>query len=152
MTHQLNSAWSIYHHTFSNNDWTIASYDKLCTVTTIEEYWQFMNNLPNLTNGMLFIMRGDIHPMWEDPQNKSGGAWTLFISNNQLESYLINISAYMVCEKLLTSKNDDINGLSITPKQKSYSIKIWNKTSEYASIKFNDDVKLYALGYKKHFD
>lgn len=152
MTHELHSEWSIYYHTFTNNDWSIKSYNKLCTIKTIEEYWQFMNNLPSLSNGMFFMMRGNVLPMWEDIHNKNGGAWTLFISNNQLETYLINISAHMVCEKLLVDTNSEINGISITPKHKSFSIKIWNKNAKNKpKLKFNNDVKLYALCYKKHF-
>lgn len=150
MSHVLSSSWTVYYHTFVGDDWSIESYNKLCTFNTIEDYWKFMNNLPVLSNGMFFIMRGDILPIWEDKMNKDGGAWTLFVSNNQIEPYLVNISAYMVNEKLINLPNE-INGISITPKHKSFSIKIWNKNvSTSKQIKFNESVKLVALGYRKH--
>jgi translation initiation factor 4E len=146
----LKSSWSIYYHTFADDDWSIESYNKLFTFNTIEEYWKFMNNLPCLSNGMFFIMRGEILPIWEDDSNKNGGAWTLFVSNNQIETYFINISAHMVNEQLINLPNE-INGLSITPKHKSFSIKIWNKNmNESKNVKFNEQVNLVALGYKKH--
>lgn len=150
--HELKSTWVIYYHTFTDEDWSMSSYHKLCTIRSIEDYWKFMNNIPPLSNGMLFIMREHIKPIWEDKNNKNGGAWTLFISNNQVNSYLINISAHMICEQLVNNLNNEINGISITPKHKSYSIKIWNKTaSNHKKIKFNNDVQLIALCYKKHF-
>jgi len=151
MVHNLHSNWVVYYHTFSD-DWSVNSYNELCIIKTIEDYWQFMNNLPDLSTGMFFIMREGISPTWEDPQNINGGAWTLFISNNQVDQYFINISAYMVCENLVESFNSkEITGISITPKHKSFSIKIWNKSRHnHKQINFNNDVNLIALNYKQH--
>lgn len=150
--HTLKSKWNVYYHAFSDT-WTIESYTKLCCIETIEDYWKFMNNIPDISNGMFFIMRGDILPIWEDTLNKNGGAWTLFISNNQVNSYLINITAFLVNEQLIKNPDmaEEINGISITPKHRSFSIKIWNKSHRnHSKIKFNEDVNLFALNYKQH--
>jgi hypothetical protein len=146
----FNNKWTVYYHPSHVSSWSIDSYTKITTITNAQTFWEFMNNLPILSNGMFYIMKNDIPPMWEHLQNKNGGTWVCFVSADQITDYFIKCGVYLVTE-YLTNKPDEIQGISITPKHQSYSIKIWNKySSNHTSFTFNKDI-LTKMSYKKHF-
>lgn len=149
----LDDHWDIWIHN-NNNDWTINGYTKLITITTIQEYWNFFNNVPKV-QGILFLMRKDILPIWEYVENKQGGAFTLFFSEDNYHEYLTKISSYLVSENLLVNDTleTEINGISLTSKHNSYSLKIWIKDAkEKDNIQFKPEINLQSLNFKKHFD
>ena len=76
-----NSAWTIWYHNPSDNNWDLKSYKNVYEVSNLNNYFKFLNtwknNLPNLDSSMFFIMRKKdeyeyIYPMWEDKNNKKG--------------------------------------------------------------------------------
>ncbi len=78
----LNSKWSLYYHDPENPDWSNQSYIKVCDFNSIEMFWKIHSVLPhNLFHlGMFFLMRDDIFPTWEDPQNINGACWSYKIA------------------------------------------------------------------------
>ena len=68
-------------------DWSLKSYKKIHKVNSIEEVVVLMNTLPEkmVKNCMLFFMREDIKPMWEDGKNKDGGSFSYKVSNKNIE-------------------------------------------------------------------
>lgn len=149
----LDDHWDIWVHN-GENDWTINGYSLITTLHTIEDYWGFMNSIPTIS-GVIFIMRKGILPIWENIENKSGGAYALFFSEDNYTSYLNNITSYLISENLVTNENltSQINGISITTKHNSYCLKIWiRNSSRIKEIVFNPKIKLQTLKFKKHFN
>ena len=129
--HKLNSSWSIYIHEVNEKDWSLESYIKVYTVKTIEDFWIFFNNFKDLNKYMFFIMRGDIKPVYEDPENKNGGSYSFMINPYHLRNTVIYTSICMLAEQLNKSdKTMEINGLSLVPKPNHTIMKIWTKTKQ----------------------
>ncbi len=144
----LNSKWIIYYHENANKKWNLNSYIKLTEIETIETFWKFFNNLPDLKNGSFYIMRNNINPMWEDPLNKDGGSWNFFTNSKDINKYFETLSIYLLGETICNLP-EEINGISITAKKVNFSVKIWNKNHKLVNkIKFNNDLNLNHLNYK----
>ena len=73
--YKLKNRWTFWYHSINDNNWKINSYHKLYSIENIYDYKiiedSFKNN--HYYNGMYFIMRNDIKPIWEDPMNRMGG-------------------------------------------------------------------------------
>lgn len=79
--------------------------------------------------GMFFLMRDPIPPLWENHQNIRGGYYSFRCQKRDAtESYISYMIAAMtgVLTKMATNQ---INGLSISPKRGFNIVKIWNQTS-----------------------
>lgn len=83
----LKYAWTFYHDKHS----TSADYESRLTVmmeeiTSIKTFWEVFNQFPikalKLRDSVHFFKRG-VKPMWEDPRNIAGGAWTFRVSKTQ---------------------------------------------------------------------
>ncbi|EWC48554.1 hypothetical protein DRE_01776 [Drechslerella stenobrocha 248] len=57
-------------------------------ISTIQEFWQVYNNIPFRSLALrdsILMFKKNVKPVWEDPRNNNGGAWTFRIlksSNN----------------------------------------------------------------------
>ena len=62
--HLLNSKWTLWYHKSNDTDWSLESYIKLATFSSIEEFSIVYNNLKpiHVQNSMLFVMREGINP------------------------------------------------------------------------------------------
>jgi hypothetical protein len=136
MEAKFDNKWDIWYHSVKE-DWTIKGYEKLYTINTIEEYWKLYNNwdeLGSINNKHFFIMKNDIVPIWEDPNNKHGGCWSFKVAESSAQELWNDLSLHMVTETL-NSIDGDIIGLSACLKKNNSSvIKIWNKSSENNSL------------------
>ena len=79
----LYDKWVLYAHLPHDTDWSIKSYKKIMTVTTIQEMIALYTALPEelVKNCMLFIMREGISPRWEDEKNRDGGCFSFKVPN-----------------------------------------------------------------------
>ena len=84
--HKLSDTWILWAHLPHDTDWSIKSYIKICSFTTIEETISIINVLPAklVTNCMLFLMREGIGPTWEDTRNRNGGCFSYKISTKDV--------------------------------------------------------------------
>jgi len=115
-------------HSVNDNDWSINGYKQLYTIKNVSNFWKLFNNLHklNFKNNNFYLMKPNIEPIWEDENNRHGGICSLRIElDHALKVYEL-LCIFMVCEKLVVNM-DDINGISITPKNNWAIIKIWNK-------------------------
>lgn len=129
----LKSKYVFWSHELSNKDWSINGYDKICTISTVSEFWKLYNNLPKLgyLKNSFFLMREGVEPIWEDPSNRNGGFCTLKVNVNNCLNLFEDLSVRLVCDKVLSNCDDnEINGISISPKNNWAIIKIWNKNSD----------------------
>lgn len=128
----LNNKWWLWYHSPNDTDWSLDSYRKIYEITTIEDFWNMVNIFSNqhFQNGMFFIMKGGINPMWEDSENISGGCWSFKIPKKDIYKAWIELSMSVLGEILSTDNKNIINGISVSPKKAFCILKIWNKTTQ----------------------
>ena len=128
--HDLNNNWTIWLHMPHDTDWSLVSYKKINTFDKMEEFITLTESLPDqlISNCMLFIMKDNIKPIWEDVHNKNGGCFSYKISNKSVPTIWRKFSYKLVGNSLLKkgcNKKNNINGITISPKKNFCIIKIW---------------------------
>lgn len=133
---KLNSYWTVWVHKSDNTDWTLQSYQKRYVINSIGSFWRFFNNFQffDCYKNQLFIMRGEIAPIWEDVNNKFGGICSVKVDSTQ-RGFKTDISTeifisicMLVMNETFLMNNEDINGISYTVKKRGILIKLWTKT------------------------
>ena len=80
----LHGKWDIYYHLPNDKSWDLSSYKPLQKgLENVDELIAFNEYLPEkiVKYCMLFVMRENINPTWEDRQNRNGGCFSYKISN-----------------------------------------------------------------------
>lgn len=127
----LNDNWQFYLHLYETDDWSIESYTNIMKVSTIEEAILLNDeiNYDLIKKTMIFVMKKDILPIWEDHNNKNGGCFSYKILNKDIEVVWGNVY-YSLLGRTITKKIEDydyINGITLSPKKKFCILKIWMK-------------------------
>ena len=152
------SRWTVWIHKNSLSDWTIASYHKLLTISNVTELWNFLNNFNkiNYMEYQFFIMKNDVIPIWESPENKKGGAAsiTVKISDPNLLKIWEDLCVLTINEQIYYDMSE-INGISFNLKDDLTIIKIWNKNMDDDISKklpecFINKYKLFSVSYRKN--
>lgn len=134
---RLNNNWVLWYHDVESDDWSLAGYQKLITISTIGEFWRLYNSLPTLVHGMWFFMREGITPRWEDEINQEGGAYKFRIKNEQADNNWLTLSMFLVTENMCKNPSDAelISGISISPKRRGFvTLSVWNLDKDRARI------------------
>lgn len=156
--HKLKSNWVLWAHLPQDNNWNLDSYIKIGTVSTIEETVSLMSSLPvsMVKNCMLFFMRNNVKPHWEDVQNRNGGCFSYKVLDKNIYDswkYLCYVTAGNSVSGNLDF-NSKVTGITISPKKKFCVIKIWLSDCEYqnAGIITDEinDIQSYGCLFKKH--
>ena len=154
----IESEWNLWYHSITDNNWKRESYKKIMTIKNFYDFYFLKKNYErqHLQNGMFFIMRSDIFPTWEDPDNRLGGCISYKIpSNNILEAWN-QLFLNLICENLTLNEltTDEINGISISPKKEFNIIKIWIRNDNEKYKELIKDIlphfKLEESLYRKH--
>lgn len=127
--HVLTDHWVLWAHLPHDTDWTIKSYIKIMEFDSLEKMIALYRNLPEkmIKNCMLFLMRKNIMPIWEDPKNKSGGCFSFKVGNKNVAKIWKQMS-YVLAGNTLTNDlkfSQNINGITISPKKSFCIMKIW---------------------------
>ena len=142
--HQLSNNWVLWYHDPFDTKWDISSYVKITTIDTIELFWGIFNILESsvLIEGMYFLMKEGIEPLWENELNINGGCWSYRIQKKIAYTSWIDLSVAL-CGNTLTKDNylEKINGISISPKKTFCIIKIWNNDSNINDINIISQIK-----------
>lgn len=140
----LNDIWTLYFHNPDSNDWSEASYNRICDISTIDDFIHVFKAYKELwALGNFFFMRGDVLPMWEDPANKEGGCMSFKIMKYDIDNIWFQILTRILGETFMTDKErnkhwNKITGISISPKR-SYSIcRIWLSDRSFGIPEFYD--------------
>ncbi|NDB83593.1 MAG: hypothetical protein EB127_12850 [Alphaproteobacteria bacterium] len=124
--------WTLYWHSSEGNDWkSVHSFDNFGPMKTWGNFLNVMDSIgeSTLSDGMFFLMRNPIPPLWENHQNVYGGAYSLRIVKHDAGKVFIDY-AIAAMNKLVTADSKNIiNGLSISPKKGFNIIKLWNNDS-----------------------
>tara|TARA_R110002072_G_scaffold47140_1_gene130206 strand:+ start:963 stop:1457 length:495 start_codon:yes stop_codon:yes gene_type:complete len=139
--HKLNNSWNLYYHLISNNNWEISSYVKIGNFNNLEEIIENYKYIDDdvCKKTMLFLMRENINPTWEDENNIRGACYSFKISNKIITNAWKNISYNLVSENLVNENELLINGISISPKKFFCILKIWISDKKFNKLKFNND-------------
>jgi hypothetical protein len=156
--HNLNDKWCLWAHLPHNTDWSMTSYIKIATFTTIENAISVTETLPNvlIENCMLFIMKEGIRPMWEDPKNRNGGCFSYKVLNKNAAKVWKDLT-YVVIGQTVSENSDFVNcvnGITISPKKNFCIIKIWMANCKHQNpASVSSDIKgIIPQGclFKKH--
>lgn len=152
--HGTNNSWTLYAHLPHVTDWGIESYTKVMTINSIEEIIELYDLLsPKLMSScMLFLMKNDIKPLWEDPSNKYGGSFSYKV-NNQVVPQIWKELSYLLVGSTLTSNYNSLNGITISPKKNFCIIKIWLDTciqTDPTIITYPKNLQSNGCIFKKH--
>ena len=133
--HNLNCEWTYWAHLPHDTDWSLKSYKKIDDISSVEKIITLSNTIPDImtVNCMLFLMRKNINPTWEDKNNRNGGCFSYKISNKLVPNLWTKVSYALVGETLSINKNlsKHINGITISPKKNFCILKIWLSTCDY---------------------
>ena len=144
--YKLNGSWDLWYHSIEDNNLSNNSYKFLYKIRNLCDIKYLKDNIQQnyLQNGMFFIMREDIFPTWEDPDNREGCSVSFKIPASKLHKEWNNFIERVLTEDILKdqSKIDEINGISISPKREFNILKLWlrNNTENYT-----DFVKEYPI-------
>ena len=149
--------WVLWAHLPHDTDWSLKSYIQIMQVESMEEVISLYNSIPPamVKNCMLFLMRQNIKPMWEDPNNKQGGCFSFKVTNKNVPDVWKSVSYLLTGETLSKEKNfqDNITGITISPKKSFCILKIWMKNLEFQNPRVIHEVKGLQVGgclFKKH--
>lgn len=136
--HYLKNKWIMWSHLPGDSDWSLNSYKIITTFNTVESILTLYENLPEhiIKYSMLFIMKEGIAPMWEDKHNCDGGCFSYKI-NNKIVTQIWKDLSYLVMGETLSEAdyfNNNINGITISPKKNFCIIKIWISNCENTDL------------------
>lgn len=158
MQHELQNQWTLWAHLPYNTDWSLSSYIPICDLSHVENTLSLMNSLPNelIENCMLFLMRKGIQPIYEDPKNIHGGAFSYKVISKHVPQCFKELSYVLVGETISqdTVFMSKVMGITISPKKNFCILKIWmtdcknqNTDKVTKEIKNLND---YGCSFKKH--
>ena len=149
--------WVLWAHLPHDTDWSLKSYIQLMSLSSMEEVIALYNSIPPamVKNCMLFLMRQNIKPMWEDPNNKAGGCFSFKVTNKSVPEVWKHVSYLLTGESLSTDEafQDNITGITISPKKSFCILKIWMKSLDFQNPRVISEVKGLQVGgclFKKH--
>ena len=138
--YEINTPWCLWCHSLKNPNWNKSSYDNLFTINNLLDYEVIKQTLQinHLQNGMFFLMRDGIFPIWEDPDNINGTFISFKLPGNRLREDFLNIILNCICENIFLDKEkfNELNGISLSPKKEFNILKFWfrNKQKKYSTI------------------
>jgi hypothetical protein len=140
LEHKLENAWTLWLHMIYDVDWTINSYKKVYTFDTLENGIKVAENMDKeiVERCMLFLMKKNIKPIWEDPNNCNGGCFSYKISTEIINEVWKKLLYRLIGNTIVEDETliNCITGISISPKKNYCIIKIW--VSSIADLSNNE--------------
>ena len=143
--YSLHGTWKLYYHLPQNNNWNIESYIVILGDIDDAEKVVYLTRKVNeniVKNCMLFLMRDDISPTWEDPKNRTGGCFSFKVVNKYVGEVWRNLF-FMVCGETLMKKRENshhVNGLTVSPKKNFCIVKVWLDTIQFQDPNVMSDI------------
>lgn len=113
----------------------------LANVDDVRKFWNVFNNfdvnrLP-LRDSVHLFHKG-VKPVWEDPRNAKGGAWTFRVPKAYAVQFWQEVCMMAIGEQLQnaveserTTFRDDICGVSLGVRFNSMLVQIWNRDGDH---------------------
>jgi len=137
---EINTPWKLWYHSVRDKDWTNKSYQDIYTINNLTDLFTCIDSMEinHLQNGMFFLMRDDIFPTWEYPDNRSGCCISFKIPCSHIKEEWDLILQRCISEDILQdpAKFTELNGISFSPKKEFNILKLWlrNDTKNYTEI------------------
>jgi len=135
--------WTLYYHSSSEPKWGIGTFQNLGSMSTWRSFFNVMDGLKvdTLSDGMFFLMRDPIPPLWENCRNIYGGAYSFRVVKKDAGEAFITYAIAAILEAIVTHPTNVVNGLSISTKKTHNIIKVWNSDS----AKYRSSTELFKL-------
>ena len=157
MNYLLSDKWVLWAHLPHDTDWSLKSYYSISNFDTLNECILLNCKFEDkfIINCMLFLMKDGINPMWEDPNNRNGGCFSFKVNNNEASNAWKQLFYSVVCNQISDNNelNENICGITISPKKSFCIIKIWLKSCKFQNPQNITTIKgLNLVGgiFKKH--
>jgi len=131
----LQTAWTFWIdkaiHNASVNEYK-ANIKRIYTVSTVQGFWSVYKHIPDVSELRLrsyyHLMRDEREPLWEDPALCNGGVWRIKCPKRETSYVWKELLLAAIGEQFedYLGEDDDISGLSISPREKDDLIQIWN--------------------------
>lgn len=123
--------WTLYFHSHEETKWTLTSFVNIGTMKSWYQLWAIVDTLKTETfgEGMFFIMHDPSPPLWESHHHIRGGCYSFRCYKNDASNVFINYVIATLLNVVSTDKENQINGISISPKRGFNIIKLWNSNS-----------------------
>ena len=150
---KFKDGWNLYYHDADNKNWDLGSYTLILNdIRDPEQLISINETIPEniVRNAMLFVMRNNIQPIWEDEKNRHGGYLSFRIPNKTVFHNWKSIF-YGLCGETLfkeDSVNSKINGISISPKKTFCIIKLWMSSCDCKDAELNPILHLNTTDTK----
>jgi hypothetical protein len=148
--------WTLWYHDPNNNDYSLASYIKVMTFDTTNDFWSVIEAISGEAwhSGMFFLMREGFRPIWDAPENDKGGAWSKKVDASETHAVFVDCMVHCLANTVLKTNNDTIVGVTLSPKGQFHIIKIWNTLASVSDRKlFSSTLKMKNgddIAYKAH--
>jgi hypothetical protein len=120
--------WTMYFHSPEETKWTLNTFINLGSMKSWRDFWSVIETLKadSLSDGMFFLMRDPIPPLWENHQNIRGGSYSIRVQKRDAGEVYITYAISAMLANMCKESTNQINGISISPKKGFNIIKIWN--------------------------
>jgi hypothetical protein len=124
-------SWTLYFHSPEETKWTLQTFTPVGSMRTWRDFWSILDALGTdaLAEGMFFVMRDPIPPLWENHQNIRGGYYSFRCQKRDAADSFVNHMIAVMTGELTKHATNRINGLSISPKRGFNIVKVWNHSS-----------------------
>lgn len=150
VVHPLTNPWTLWYlkpPTAAKEDWKDLL-TKVVTVSTIEEFWGAVNNLPKVSELPLrsdyALFKEGIRPEWEDSQNSAGGKWLYqfkdqksYVDELWLNCLLAIIGGTMdtTVDPQASIEQQEINGIFVNVRKAGIRFNVWTKSRNFEKLK-----------------
>ncbi|KAH7049339.1 translation initiation factor eIF 4e-like domain-containing protein [Macrophomina phaseolina] len=115
---------------------------KLHVIRDLRQFWETMNHFDLSTlrlRDSVHLFHLGVKPVWEDPRNLKGGAWTFRVPKEKAAQFWKEVALMAIGGELQSAVDnsakrhtfiDDICGISYSVRFNSHLISIWNRDAE----------------------
>ena len=131
----LSNEWTLWSHLPHESDWSINGYKVISKFHTVGTTVGVCKLIPPILiqTSMLYLMKNNIKPIWEDSHNRRGGSFSYQIPSNVVVELWRRL-CYALAGNTLSSNEAcmaTITGITVSPKRKFCIIKIWMSGREF---------------------
>jgi hypothetical protein len=101
---------------------------------------------PVIRKCMLFFMKGDIIPSWEDEANVNGGCFSFKLPLTNIRENWATV-LYSITGNTVSDNPEflsDVAGVVLSPKKHYYIVQIWMKTRSHSSTSLSTVIQRIA--------
>ena len=125
-------SWTLYFHPANESKWGLGTFINMGPMKTWRQVLNVVDTLhtDTLSNGMFFLMRDPVPPLWENAKNIYGGAYSFRVPKKEAGQAFVNYAIAAMNKQIMMDPANFVNGMSISTKNTHNIIKIWNTKAD----------------------